>query len=443
MNKKMSLLTGAALGVFLAAGATAQADAKTKAKPHHAPAESLAAKQAQEIELLKAQVESLSERLLAIDQQQAQVKAQADQAQAAAQAAQAETAAQIKTIPATVKTQVAAALPKPKPSWADSTQVSGRMYFNLSNIEQKSNGAKVAPSGTGFDIKRFYVGIDHKFNDTFSGNITTDMNYVSNDGETQVYIKKAYLQAKLSDAAIIRVGSADLPWVPFAEDVYGYRFIENTVADRTKFGTSADWGVHASGKLMDGKLGYAVAMINGNGYKNPSRAKSVDFEGRVNLNIDKAVFAVGGYTGKLGKEVTGGVATPHTATRVNALAAWVDKKYRVGVEYFSAKDWNNVTTAAEDKADGYSVFGSYSFTPEISAFGRWDRVKPSKTLKASEKDNYFNLGLNWEPTKIVDLALVYKRDKVDNGLLSTSNGTIGGSNSGTYDEVGLFGQFRW
>jgi len=70
-------------------------------------------------------------------------------------------------------------------------------------------------------------------------------------------------------------------------------------------------------------------------------------------------------------------------------------------------------------------------------------VKPSKTLKSSETDNYYNLGLNWEPIKIVDLALVYKRDKVDDGLFSTSNGTIGGASQGTYDEVGVFGQFRW
>jgi hypothetical protein len=444
MNKKMSLLTGAAVGVFLAAGMTAQADAKTPRKAHRASAaESAAAHQAAEIEQLKAQVESLSERLLAAEKQQQQVQQQAQQAQVAAESARAEAAAQIQTIPAQVTTEVARATPKPKPSWADNTQVSGRMYYNLSNIEQERDGAKIAPSGTGFDIKRFYVGIDHKFNDTFSGNITTDVQYNSAESLTQVYIKKAYLQAKLSDAAIIRLGSADLPWVPFVEDVYGYRFIENTVADRTKFGTSADWGAHLSGKLAGGMLNYAVAVVDGAGYKNPVRTKSMDFEGRVNLNIDKFIFAIGGYTGKLGKDVQGGPPTPHTANRFNALAAYVHPRFRVGVEYFTANDWNNVTTVVSDKSDGYSVFGSFNFTPEISAFGRWDQVRPTKSTKSSEKDNYFNLGLNWEPVKIVDLALVYKRDKMDNGLLSTSNGAIGGVTEGTYDEVGLFGQFRW
>jgi len=443
MNNKMSLLAGAAVGVFLAAGVAAQAEAKPKAHHRASAAEIAAASQAREIEELKAQVESLSERLLAQEKQQQQVQQQAQQAQAAAETARAEAANQILTIPTQVQTEVAKATPKPKPSWADNTQVSGRMYYNLSDIEQKKDGVKVPPSGVGFDIKRFYVGIDHKFNDTFSGNITTDVQYNSAESLTQVYIKKAYLQAKLSDAAIIRLGSADLPWVPFAEDVYGYRFIENTVADRTKFGTSADWGAHVTGKLFDGHVGYAFSAIDGAGYKNPVRSKTMDFEGRVNLNVSKAVFAIGGYSGKLGKDVEGGPATPHTAERFNALAAWVDPRFRIGVEYFSANDWNNVTTVASDSSDGYSLFGSFNFTPQISAFGRWDEVKPSKDLKPGEKDHYWNIGLNWEPTKIVDLALVYKRDKVDNGLLATSNGTIGGVNEGTYDEVGLFGQFRW
>ncbi|WP_297692800.1 hypothetical protein [Phenylobacterium sp.] len=443
MTTKMSLLTGAAVGVFLASGFAAQAEAKTahhKAKRADAAA-AARAKEAEEIEYLKAQVASLTERLNDAEASQRQVQAQA--AQATAQQAQAQLANEIQTIPTEVRTQVASANPKPRPSWADNTSVNGRMYFDLTHVEQKKDGAKIAPTGTGFDIKRFYVGIDHKFNDTWSGNVTTDVQYNSAESLTQVYIKKAYLQAKLSDALIVRAGSADLPWIPLVEETYGYRFVENVLPDRTKFGASADWGLHVSGKLAGGLFNYAVSVVDGAGYKNPVRTKTMDIEGRANLNLDHVVLAIGGYTGKLGKDVQGGPPTFHNATRWDALAAYVDPRFRLGVEYFAADNWNTVTTAASDKSDGYSLWGSINFTPMVSAFARWDHVKPSKTLKPSEKDNYYNLGLNWEPIKIVDLALVYKRDKVDNGLFSTSNGTIGGVSQGTYDEVGLFGQFRW
>ena len=48
-----------------------------------------------------------------------------------------------------------------------------------------------------------------------------------------------------------------------------------------------------------------------------------------------------------------------------------------------------------------------------------------------------------KPIDPIDLALVYKHEQVTNGLLSTSNGTIGGPDRGSYDEVGQFGQLSF
>lgn len=434
MINKNWLFGGVAMGLALtAAAAPAEAAPKSRA----------AASQA-EVEALRAQVQALTDRLNAQEAAQRALQDQASQTQATVQQvqdAQAASDAQIDEIPSQVNLAVAS-IPKPKKSWAEDTVISGRMYYNLSTIEQKSNGAKVAPTGTGFDVKRFYLGVDHKFNDVFSANLTTDFQYSSAISSTELYIKKAYLQAKINDALVVRLGSTDLPWVPYAEDIYGYRFVENTLIDRTKFGTSADWGIHASGKLPGGVFSYAVAVVDGAGYKAPLRSKGMDVEGRISAKIDNFNFAVGGYTGKLGKDTQGAV-THNTASRINALAAYVAPKYRVGVEYFSAKNWNNVTSTIQDKADGYSLFGSYNVSDQISVFGRYDWVKPNKSTVSSKKDNYFNIGVDYQPTKIVDLALVYKRDEIERGVLSTSNGPIGGSDKGVYDEFGLFGQLRW
>jgi hypothetical protein len=333
----------------------------------------------------------------------------------------------------------------PKHEWWNDTTISGRMYYNISHSEVKVNGVKTAGTATGFDIKRFYLGVDHKFDKTFSANLTMDFNYDSGPAAaTQFYIKKAYLRANFGKELDIRVGSSDLPWVPFAEDVYGYRYIENTLIDRTKFGTSADWGVHVSGEknFDDLKLGYAVAAIDGSGYKHPLRSKSIDVEGRVNVEYKGLIAAVGGYTGKLGKSFQG-TPTPHRAERLDALAAYKDKQFRIGVEYFTATNWNNVATAATDTAWGVGPFASYQFDPKWSVFGKYEYVKPNAKTKDALHDDYFNIGISYTPVKIVDLALVYKRDKAVNGTISTSNGTIGGSASGTYDEFGLWGQLRW
>lgn len=325
----------------------------------------------------------------------------------------------------------------------ESTTISGKMFADLSNVDLKNNGVESSSNGTGIDVKRFYLGVTHTFDDIWSANVTTDFNYVANDSETQVYIKKAYLQAKLSDAFVARLGSADLPWVPFVEDIYGYRWVENVLIDRLKFGTSADWGVHAGGKMGDGHFAYAASVINGAGYKNPSRSDSMDFEGRVSfMPLDGLTLAVGGYNGKLGKDVAGAAPTLHTASRVDALVAYVSGPLRVGAEYFDAKDWNQVTTAATDKADGYSVFASYNFTPMWGAFARGDWAKTSKTLAPSLKDKYYNVGLAAHPRKNVDLAFVYKHDETDGrGVVATSNGSIGAAaGTGKYDEFGVWAQ---
>ena len=86
---------------------------------------------------------------------------------------------------------------------------------------------------------------------------------------------------------------------------------------------------------------------------------------------------------------------------------------------------------------------SYKFDPKWSVFGKYEYVEPTQDTAPSMNESYFNAGISFSPAKIVDFALVYKHDEAENGSISTSNGTIGGAIDGSYDEVGLFGQFRW
>ncbi|MBU6416988.1 MAG: carbohydrate porin [Xanthomonadaceae bacterium] len=308
-------------------------------------------------------------------------------------------------------------------AWADDTKVSGTSFIDFTNLDQTSNGKKSATSGTGLDVKRFYLSIDHKFNDVWSANLTTDFNYVSNDGETQLFVKKAYLQGAFSKLATLRVGSANTPWIPFVEDWYGYRFVENTLIDRLKFGNSADWGLHLLGD--NGMFNYQVSVLNGAGYKNPTRSNSVDFAGRVGFQpIKGLMFAVGGYTGDLGKDTATSPAL-HDAHRYDAMAAYAANGLRLGAEWFRASNWNNVTTTLSDAADGWSLWGSYDFGP-ASVFARYDRAKPSKDLNPNLKDTYYNAGVAFPITKGVKVAVAYKDEKLtDNAAINTHSREIG------------------
>jgi hypothetical protein len=456
MQRKFTLMSGAAFGAMLALGFAASADAKA-VKHHHvaaAHADDKVAALSQEVETLETRLESET---LAREQLQGQVQqaqSQAAAAQADADSAHQQLQAQIQTIPGVVSSAVAAN--KPKPTWADNTTVSGRVYSDISNVNLTPSPK--ATNGTGFDIKRAYLGVDHKFNDVWSASLLVDFAPNGVDvgtgsgsaGATPLQgsevVKNAFVQAKFDPAFIVQVGEANMPWIPFVEDVYGYRYVEKVPVDLNKDGNSADSGVFAKGSFAGGIFNYAVAAVDGAGYKNDVRSKSMDFEGRVNVNYMGFIGAIGGYTGKESLDIQNATpTTPHTATREDALVAYTNPMFRVGFEYFEATAWKTLASVNADKQEESSVFASYNFTPQIAAFGRYDWGNPSKNLAPSEKNTYYNLGLSYEPVKVVDLALVWKHESLSDYLSGHSfadgNATFGAN--GHYDEVGLFTQYRF
>lgn len=343
----------------------------------------------------------------------------------------------------------------PASGWWNDTTVSGRMYFDATSINNNVNGARgpAAGNGVNFDIKRFYVGIDHSFNSMFSANVTTDTTYDSGAANGQIFLKKAYLQAKIDPLLTIRLGAADTPWIPYAEGIYGMRYLEQVVVDRTKSGTSSDWGLHVLGSAFGGILNYDFAAINCGGYKKipvgggVNRFDSFDYEGRVSAVYQGFNLAVGGYTGKLGTPF--GTKTYHTAQRFDVLGAYVADGLRVGVEYFDASDYSAALVAAPgigDAAHGTSAFASYYFLPQWAGFARFDAVDTNTKTAPAKRNEYYTLGVTWSPTRIVDFSLAYKHDAMHGGSFTDANGVIGsasGAMLGAYNEVGIWGDFQW
>jgi len=379
-----------------------------------------------EVELLKAQLAALQAKVDALEQRtDAQSDINVSTGQAVEKATNVTAASDRKL----------AALEKA----INNTTLSGKMYFDFTSIDQKnSDTGKTSASGLGLDVKRFYLGVDHKFNDVWSANLTTDFNYVSSDSETNLFVKKAYLQAKFDKAAVFRVGSADMPWIPFAEKYYGFRYVEPTLTDRLKYANSADWGLHLGGDIGAGNsFNYAVSVVNGNGYKNPGRSKGVDFEGRVGfVPFENMIVAVGGYSGHRGQE-TETTGALNTARRGNLMVAYASDAFRLGAEYFTAKDWNNVLTPLSDKSDGYSVWGSVAIADGVSLFARYDNAKLSKTLDSANKDVYYNAGVEYQVTKGFKLAGVWKHEKADKSVDAPVPPHV--QNVKT-NEIGVFGE---
>ena len=241
MTGRFSALCGVAVSALAVAGVGSPASAQSQAPGGTV---TLTAEQWQAIQQELAQLHQDVDQLKAGQQS---TQAQATQAQAAAVQAQS-TADDAKTV---AKTAASDAI---KPfAWAKDTTISGRMYFSGSNIDREVNGNKTESDG-GFQIKRFYLGVDHKFNSVLSGNITTDVSEIGGTGQA-LYIKKAYLQAKFSPAFAVRLGSADLPWVPYVEGLYGYRYVENVMIETDYPHTDSLWphSLETAHKSLEGR----------------------------------------------------------------------------------------------------------------------------------------------------------------------------------------------
>ncbi len=346
----------------------------------------------------------------------------------------------------TIATAAYAADPGSVSYLSEHTKLGVKIYSDLSYIRNSSDGTNMNPTGSGFDVKRGYLTLDTAFNDNWSVRFRTDFNYKSQVSETVVYIKNLYAQRTFDDGLKLRIGVADMPWIPHMEDLYRYRYVQNVLVDEYHVGNSADWGLHLLGG--QGRLNWQVSLVSGGGYKHPGRSKGLDLAGRVDFNaVGGLHLLLGGYTGKRGKDTQTAPAN-HTASRYDVAAVYENKGWNAGLSYFYTNDWNNVTTVNTTSADGYSVFGSYNFTPVWSVFARYDYVKPCTDLTAAmnatcysgTQSTYYNAGIQYIASKQIRFALVYKYNKVENGTLATANGTIGGINSGKYQEIGLFMQ---
>lgn len=323
-----------------------------------------------------------------------------------------------------------------------STTIGGKIFADMTNINTQKDGKDIEPTGTGIDVKRFYLSVDHDFTDIWSANLTTDFTYSDSTKLTDVYVKKAYLQAAFMPEATLRLGSADMPWIPYVEGTgYAFRYVEKTLTDRAGFGTSADWGLHFLGKASDGMINYALSAVNGAGYKNYTRSKTMDFEGRIGVQPIKGLnFGLGAYSGKLGQDtVTNEDAgkTYRTANRINALASYVQPMYTVGAEWFKADDFGKTPldqANPQDKADGYSLWGSVTPMDKVTVFARYDTVNPNKDTNSAKENKYYNLGAQYDARKNVKLALVYKHETTEDNVPA---------NDVKYDEIGIFTEVKF
>ncbi|HFK2948970.1 TPA: hypothetical protein ACGY8F_003965 [Stenotrophomonas maltophilia] len=296
---------------------------------------------------------------------------------------------------------------------SDRTRISGTIFANASDREGDFDA----------ELKRFFVNIDHDFNEDWSLHFTSDVQWVRDSDPTDLWVLHMYLQRRLGQNASLQVGSAPQPWIPRMTKLNGFRYVDSPLLARAGVGSPAEWGVHLKGQ--QGAASYAVSVVTGSGYKKPTLGDTPDVEAAVDWQLaDGWTVVLGGYRGRRAQD-RGPGGVEHTATRLNAALAYVGEAGRWGVEGFEADNWNRINRVEPDESRGWSTWGSYRVAPEWTVFARHDRITPSRLLDPGAENEFSQAGVEWSPSRNLRLALAGKREEIEMAGVRRSGNEFG------------------
>lgn len=299
--------------------------------------------------------------------------------------------------------------------WYEKTQISGKAYMGYA-YQTKPKGDTNA-----FELNRFYLTTTSKIADDVNLKLTLDAYPVTNydsGGNSKsnfyTYIKHGLLEIKINNYSLL-LGQQDLPWVPFEEGIWGYRFQGTVFPDREGYLTSTDIGLGL--KYKKENLDTHIALVNGTGYRSNEDNKYKDIHWRISLgNLNKVLLTA--FTSYGWKNVGG------DRYRMIFQVAKSSPNYTIAGEYLQAKDPNTAT--ADKKAKGFAIFGHYSLVagyPEgsgrIIARLDWLDSNTDSTSTGDKKTRYI-IGYAYKFRKSLEFLLDYEGLKYESGS-SNSN----------------------
>lgn len=292
------------------------------------------------------------------------------------------------------------------PEWLSRVELGGVAF--LSYRYELTDGAGGANE---FDVDRMYLfakikPADHvKFRMTLDAPGREAVVSVSDDGMTvdkeagrlDIVLKHAYLELYDLPAKGLsfKFGMHDLPWVPFEEKIWSYRFQGTVFADREGYLSSTDLGVGASwAPAAWGEL--HVSIVDGETWSRPEVSKHKDVHARVSVTPLPESSALRGLA--LNVFASAGLydeGDDQTRRRLIPQLAFQHARGAVAVEYFRAWDPParlaskhpslTMSTDAIASAQGASAFGwldlgALGLPAGLRVMGRVDWLDPDTGL---------------------------------------------------------------
>jgi len=304
-------------------------------------------------------------------------------------------------------------------AYAEDINISGKVFFDYSAKE--NNGAK----STGGDITRTYITAKKKLDDTWSSTVTIDsaLNKTATGKKNEVFLKMAQLTGKFSDAVNVKAGMIGTPWIGYEDGLNGHRYIAKSYVDSHGLDASADAGIGAFGKVMDGKVNYDVVMVNGAGYGNTTASESTDLNARVGMDVMKGLTVdVGFRSGYRGSKAT---ATPTKSTLMQILGTYSNEvnnlSYRAGFNLISSKNGSATDTAQE-----------IWVTARQGNYGGFARIENTSFDVAPKTETRLLLSADYFVSKDIIASLV-------SDTISNVAGAVGAKKT----SMGMYSQFKF
>lgn len=265
----------------------------------------------------------------------------------------------------------------------------------------------------------------------------------SSTGRNSTFVKYAYYNHVLLPGLEVRVGQHQTPWIEYEEHRWTYRYQSPIMVDQQSFQTSSDMGVSLMGKVLDKKVDYHFAFMEGEGYQNTPDARSYSWAGRVSVEPIKGVIISGfghdetlrnGIEGFNPKRLLGNVevyAPESDRFKVNAQYVWADDGSDIGTPRAAQginvpATYNGSTSALPTlygnrngpatgtprfhNAQGSEFWAYYRipglFEEKVRFFSRYYFMKPNKSTQAGDNQSIL-FGISYDYSKYFSVALDY------------------------------------
>jgi hypothetical protein len=265
-----------------------------------------------------------------------------------------------------------------------------------------------------FEITRAYLGYEYTFSSEWYGYIVMDVgDPEAGNHQFAAFLKNAFLRYRHNRLSFF-FGMIPTTQFKVSENIWGYRYIEESYQDLYNFNSSADIGFTIDYRFAD-FISADFSVFNGEGYKRVQRDEFLRPSAGITVNPVREL------TARLYADYIGGEIKQKSLAAFMAYSGYI---FTAGAEY----NYQQNTGMIDGRNRfGPSIFATFIPIPNIKIFGRYDQLN-SNTLEGENDPWQINrdgqliiAGVEYSPLRGVKFAPNYRMWIPESGSLPTVN----------------------